>query len=216
MHIPPGLSCPLSWVLRKYCFSNIPIKKRTELCQEEFKRKFISLGLRCHPWVVKGTSFNDIHLLQIKVSGAQPLNACPESDFTGISTIGFRIGSFRDIKQQSKKRLVCWPGTFPPKELLLPHFLFIVLFMCEISWPHQKTIVYFESILSPVLIPNFNFYILTSVILRGKCSMVKIAASLTMNPWILFHLCVDWREPDWLLFILSAYVKSFNHRLTSL
>ena len=51
--------------------------------------------------------------------------------------------------------------------------------------------VCFECMPLPLLIPNFNFKILTFVTLRGKHSIVKIAASLTRSPGILFHLCVD-------------------------
>lgn len=54
--------------------------------------------------VVKGTSFNDIHLLQIKLSGAQHLNALFRVRlYIGISTVGFRIESSRDRQQQSIK-----------------------------------------------------------------------------------------------------------------
>lgn len=76
MHIPLCLSCPPCWVLRKYSvFLTFRYKKCTEHCQEEFKRKFFFLGLRCHTRVAKGASFNGIHLLQITISGAQHLNS---------------------------------------------------------------------------------------------------------------------------------------------
>lgn len=56
--------------------------------------------------------------------------------------------------------------TLSPEDLLLPHFLFIVLFMCEISWLSQETRVYFESLLFPLFILHFK--ILTFLTLRRK------------------------------------------------